>query len=281
MSIETPRRARRVDLTVTDRAIEVVARDHPAGHDTGWHTHRRAQLIYAAEGVMGVTTAEGVWITPPERAVWVPAGTVHRVAARSALRMRNLFVKADARPALPGTCTVVTVSPLMRELIEEAGRLDAEYDPAGADGRLMAVLLDRIETLPATPLHLPMPSDTRLRRITEALAAEPGDDRTLAEWAPDAGASARTLARLFQRQAGMTFGAWRQQARLLAALERLADGQPVTTVALDLGYDSPSAFSAMFKRALGATPSGYFKASGEPQSVRQQLDAGQRQEAVA
>ncbi len=254
-----PSAARVVDMTTGDRPVEVVPVDHPLGHDTGWHMHERGQLIYAEAGVMAIETVAGVWVIPPARAVWVPAATRHRTMARTAIRMRNVFIRADARARLPTDCVVVTVSPLMRELIREAEGLPVNYDPEGADGRLMAVLLDRIETLPATPLHLPMPTDPRLQRITETLAADPADSRRLADWARHAGASARTLARLFHRDLGMTFGTWRQQARLLAALERLAAGAPVTMVALDLGYDSPSAFSAMFKRAFGVSPSGYFK----------------------
>ena len=254
---------RDVELTVSDRPIEIVARDHPAGHDTGWHRHRRAQLIYAETGVMSVTAEDGMWIIPPERAVWVPPAEPHRVQARTDLGMRNLFVMAGARADLPRGCTVVTVAPLMRELIREAGRIDPAYDPADADGRLMAVLLDRIETLPATPLHLPSARDPRVRRITAALTDDPADNRTLAQWSKTAGGSARTLARLFKRDTGMTFGAWRQQARLLAALERLAAGHAVTSVALDLGYDSPSAFTAMFRRAFGITPGRYFRTSDQ------------------
>ncbi|HYM31502.1 MAG TPA: AraC family transcriptional regulator, partial [Candidatus Cybelea sp.] len=128
----------------------------------------------------------------------------------------------------------------------------------GADGRIMSLILDEVRALPALPLHLPMPSDARLKRVCAAIVAEPGAKATLVAWAAEAGASGRTLLRLFQRQTGMTFAAWRQRARLLAALGRLAAGEPVTTVAIDLGYDSPSAFTAMFRRALGTTPSRYF-----------------------
>jgi AraC-like DNA-binding protein len=131
------------------------------------------------------------------------------------------------------------------------------YDERGAAGRLMTLILDEIAGLPTLGLDLPMPRDARLARICRALGGDPGSTRTLEDWGREAGGSGRTLARLFLRETGLTFAAWRQQARLLAALARLAAGEPVTRIALDLGYESPSAFAAMFKRALGAPPSRY------------------------
>jgi len=109
------------------------------------------------------------------------------------------------------------------------------------------------------PLDLPQPAEPRLRRVTQALLANPGDRRSLAAWARWAGASPRTLARLFLRETGLSFGAWRQRARLLQAVARLATGQAVTTVALDVGYDSPSAFIAAFRRQFGTTPRRYLR----------------------
>ncbi|MCB2101803.1 MAG: helix-turn-helix transcriptional regulator, partial [Rhodobacterales bacterium] len=234
-------------------------------HDTGWHHHRRAQLIYASQGVMRVRTRQGLWVVPPQRAVWMPPLTAHQVQVASRrTAMRHLYIEPDAAAHLPDGCCVVRVSPLLRELILRAAALPPLYDPDGPDGRLVAVILDQIEGLPVAPLHLPDVADFRLRPIADALAADPADPRTLADFAIGCGASARTLARLFRRDTGLTFGQWRQQARLLAALTLLAEGRPVTTVALDLGYDSQSAFIAMFRRAFGVTPGRYF-AQGEDQ----------------
>ncbi|MDA0997835.1 MAG: helix-turn-helix transcriptional regulator [Proteobacteria bacterium] len=233
-------------------------RDCPADHFIDWHRHQRAQLLYAVNGVMQVTAPAGIWIVPPQRAVWIPPGTPHHVRAQGGpLSLRSVYVHPDV-PGLPETCSVVTVSPLMRELILEAMDIGDGFDPTGPEGRLVQVLLDRIRELPVAPLHLPMVADPRLKRIADTLLAEPDDPRTLDDWAALAGASARTLARAFIADTGMTFGQWRQQARLLAALARLAQGDSVTTVALDLGYASQSAFIAMFRRALGRTPGRYF-----------------------
>ena len=167
---------------------------------------------------------------------------------------------ADAKTLLPATCSVISVSPLLRALILRAVELPLLYDEAGPDGRVMALILDEIRAVPALPLHLPWPVDARLARLCAAIQDDPASERSLTEWALTVGASSRTLARLFRRETGMSFGAWRQQVRLVEALGRLATGQPVTTVALDLGYQSPSAFTSMFRRALGCAPTRYFAA---------------------
>ena len=241
------------------RPVAATATNYPPGHSVDWHSHKKAQLIYGISGVMTVTTASGTWVLPPGRAVWVPAGVEHRVDIAGHGRMRSLFVAAAAARDMPGECAVVTVPGLLRELILRAVELPKLYDPAGPDGRLMEVILDQLRQLKPTPLYLPSPADARLKRIADAIAADPADRTPLADWAKRAGASARTLARLFVKETGLTFGAWRQQARLLKALEWLADGRPVTAVALDLGYESPSAFIAMFRRALRVSPGRYFK----------------------
>jgi len=155
---------------------------------------------------------------------------------------------------------VVQVSPLLRESLLRAIAFAQPYAEAGPEARLVAVIADEIRAAPTAPLHLPLPRDVRARRVADALRANPGDPRTLAEWARVAGASARTLERLFERETSLAFGGWRQQARLLRGLEQLASGEAVTSVALDLGYETPSAFIAMFRRALGTSPGRYFRA---------------------
>ncbi len=243
-------------------------RDLNDGETIPPHHHRRAQLVYASEGVMTVTTDHGAFVVPPQRAVWLPAGVEHRIDARGSVAMRTVYVEAtDATDAagssetqgLPTQVRVLHVTRLLRELILAAVDLPRTYRPDSPEERLMSVILDQIRVLPIAPLSLPMPDDARVMRVAQALLADPSDGRNLTAWAAEVGASARTLARLFIRETGMSFGAWRQQLRLLRGLELLAAGQPVTTVALDLGYDSPSAFIAMFRRNLGTTPTRYFE----------------------
>ncbi len=241
------------------RPIAATATDYAPGDTTEWHSHPRAQLLYGVSGVMTVNTEVGIWILPPERAVWVPEEIEHKVDTASGVHIRSLFVTADAARNMPKECCVLTVPTLLRELILVAVDLPKLYDADGPDGRLMEVILDQLHGLEPTPLYLPIPTDPRLRRITDVLAKNPGDKRRLQDWARTAGASARTLARLFVKETGLTFGAWRQQGRLLKALEWLAENRPVTLIALDLGYESPSAFIAMFRRAFGVPPGHYLK----------------------
>lgn len=240
------------------RPIATLASDYPRGHEIAPHRHARAQLVYASHGVMTVTAAAGSWVVPPQRAVWIPAGDAHAIRIDRDLSMRSLYIRPDAVAGLPGVCRVVNVSALLRALILRAMTVPPLYDEDGPDGRVLRVLLDELHALPSTPLHLPRPQDLRLKRVTDALLIEPADRRPLDAWARHAGASPRTLARLFLAETGMGFRAWRQRARLLHALVALADDVPVTAVAFDAGYDSPSAFIAAFKREFGTTPARYF-----------------------
>ena len=245
------------DYQRVPRPVAAMAKDFTAGHHITPHWHERAQLIFAAHGAMLVSTSEGSWAVPPQRAVWMPAGVTHEIRMAGDVAMRTLYVRADAAARLAARVRVLAVSPLLRELILKACALPVAYDVAGPAGRLMALIIDEIAELPTVSLDLPLPRDARLGRICRALSAEPGTPRTLSDWGGDIGASPRTLARLFVKETGLTFAAWRQQARLLAATAMLAAGEPITRIALDLGYESPSAFTAMFKRALGSPPSQY------------------------
>lgn len=223
-----------------------------------WHKHFRAQLVYASEGVLTVATAGGTWVVPPQQAVWVPAGTLHEVTTQGLASMRFLYLHPQAAAGLSPSCYVLAVSELLRALILRTLDFPKNYGPDGPEARIVEVILDELRASRPEPLHLPMPDDPRLKVITAALIEQPALDGTLGQWARRAGASERTLARLFLKETGMTFGAWRQRLRLLTAVARLGEGAPVTSVAYDLGYDSPSAFIAMFRKNLGRTPGRYF-----------------------
>lgn len=231
--------------------------DYPDRMVVARHSHGRAQLIHAVSGAMTVCTDHGSWVVPPTRGVWVPAGVEHWITMAGAVRMRTLFIAPERATALPAECAVVAVSPLLRELILAALAVDQQA-PTSRDVQVLDLAVEEIRFLEVQPLHLPMPTEARIARICHALLADPADKRPLAEWAAWAGLSERTAARAFIASAGMTFGRWRQQLRLIDALTRLARGEAVLNVALDLGYDSPSAFSAMFRKALGVPPSAYF-----------------------
>jgi AraC-like DNA-binding protein len=257
MMDEAPLRALYTDVP---RPVIVLASEYPPGHRTGLHRHARGQLVFAVSGVMTVAGPTGSWIVPPERAVWIPPGVAHAVETRSGVSMRSVYVDGARCHGLPLRPSVVMVSPLLHALIVEATKVPALYDETGADGRLIAVLLDRIGDTEIKPLHLPYPADPRAAKVAAALKADPGSQMSLAEWGRFGGASARTLARLFVQDTGLTFGQWRARLRLQQALLLLAEGSSVTEVALDLGYESVGSFVAMFRNSLGVTPRRYFRA---------------------
>lgn len=245
--------------TEVPRALIATARDYAAGTQFPSHRHARGQFAYASCGAISVHTPQGNWLVPPQRACWLPPGMAHGMRMHGAVTMLNIFIDSEARRAagLPAHCQVLDATPLLRQLLGEAVRIDALYAHESRAGRLMALLLDEIAAMPALPLNAPLPQDARLARLCTSLFHEPQRQGDLDAAAAQAGMSRRTFTRLFRAQTGLGFAQWRQQARLLAAVARLADGQPVTRVALDLGYASPSAFTAAFRRVLGEVPSAY------------------------
>jgi AraC-like DNA-binding protein/quercetin dioxygenase-like cupin family protein len=218
-----------------------------------WHSHRRAQLIHASEGVLTVHAEQGMWVVPPQRAVWIASGTTHKVSSIKPFALRSLYLSARSHHA-PNSCKVVTVTPLLDELMAHAAKfgLQGPHDAAGL--RLLRVLLDQLPTLQPIASYLPRPLDARLQRLVAALERNPADASTLGRLAADCGMTGRTAARLFMVQTGLTFGQWRLQLRLLHAMMRLAEGASVTQVAGDVGYEDVSAFIAVYKRAFGETP---------------------------
>lgn len=234
------------------------ATDYVAGWEVQPHSHTKHQLVYAVHGVMGVHTDVGHWVVPSSRAIWMPAGTTHAIRCIGEVHMRSLFIRTDAAPGLLTDCSAVDISPLLTELIRAAAIVEHPYAPESRDDRLMRLLLDELRALPVLPLNLPMPADPRVLLICESLLKQLDDPSTLTDWAVHLGINVKTIQRLFSAQTGMTFGRWRQQARLLRTLELLASGEKVIDIALALGYESPSAFTTMFKKQFGMVPSQFF-----------------------
>ncbi|RKP57654.1 AraC family transcriptional regulator [Pararobbsia silviterrae] len=241
-------------MPVSARAV-----DFPAGNIRPLHHHTTAQLIYAVDGVMVVSTHAGQRVVAPTQGFWMPALTDHTIRMVTPVSMRTLYIQADAVAGLPERCHTVAIPALLRHLILSAMAVTGDYGPDSRDGRLMGLILDELRFSPVLPVHLPLPADPRARTICEAIRAEPESKRTLSSWAEAIGVDVKTIQRVFAQQTGLTFGQWRQQARLLIALERLAAGERIVDVALSLGYDSPSAFAAVFKKRLGVVPSAYFR----------------------
>lgn len=223
------------------------------------HSHPWVQFSYAISGVLEVQTAQGRFIAPPQRAVWIPAGIKHRVQCSAHTQIRSLYIDNQALTVVPNHCRVVEVSPLLKELIRAFGELPVEYDQSSAAGRLAAVLLDQLTYAPDMGLMLPLPADKRLQKIVAQLQKHPDATDTLNQWAQRLHISEKTLSRLFAQQTGLTFRLWRQRLRLLNALPLLEQKQSVTEVALACGYESTSAFIAAFGQHFGSTPGEFFK----------------------
>lgn len=247
------------ELESTPRSIFIRVATRSRGDRIPAHTHGWGQLLYARSGLMTADTMQGTWVIPPHRAVWIPPHIEHEVRFLRKTNLNNLYLSSEAPVDLPAQCCMVGVSPLLRELIREASSFPVLYDETGGPGRLISVLLDQIGNMQLAPIHLPWPTDKQLQIITDHLRTRPSENLTLEQWANNIGASSRTLNRKFRQQTGMTFGEWRQQARLLSALVQLAENTPVSLVADHLGYASQSAFISMFRRATGQTPAQYFK----------------------
>lgn len=245
------------DYDATPRPVVATGNEYPPSFELDWHQHGRGQLLYAAAGVAVVSTPHGAWIAPPERAVWTPAGTPHSVRMVGAVSTRSVLLDERASAALGDTGRVIGVSPLVRHLLIAACNIPVDYDEAGRDGLVMDLLLAELARAPVIPLAVPFPAGPALARRCHAFLERPTPHETIDDWCGQLGLGRRAFTRTFRRETGMSFGAWRQQALLLAALPRLAAGEPVTTIALDLGYDSPAAFSTMFKRLLGIPPNRY------------------------
>lgn len=250
---------KRQGLTDADLLVRSFAVTLAVGQTLPLRTVDWDQLAYASQGVMSVHTTEGTWVVPPHRAVWIPAGVPHWAAMSGRVAVRTLYFALGLAAALPRSCRAVNVSPLLRELILRTARQSLLRRNVPAEARLARFLLDELRTLPAVPLQLPMPNDPRARRLAAHLLAKPADARPLALAARDAGASQRTLERLFRQETQMTLGRWRQRLRLIEALRLLAAGHEVTRVALEVGYRSPSAFVSAFRQQLGTTPARYFR----------------------
>jgi AraC-like DNA-binding protein/mannose-6-phosphate isomerase-like protein (cupin superfamily) len=257
------RNARAAEYEANPQPIIAIGNRYPAGHVHPSHRHRRAQLLYSATGVMIVVTEHGTWVVPPLRAVWIPGGVTHQIRMVGAVATRSIYIEPDTISQAPERCRVVGISPLLRTLLVEAVDLPLAYESNARAGHIMALILHEIASLAELPLCVPVPANPRLaercRRFLEAPTARDNID----SWAAALNMSRRAFTRLFRRETGLSLAAWRQQACLVAALPRLLAGESVTTVALDLNYGSPSTFTTMFKRILGAAPRYYLSPDGE------------------
>lgn len=239
------------------RPVLAIGDAYPSSFELAEHQHRRSQFLYAASGVMAVSTPEGAWVAPPERAIWIPGGMPHAVRMVGAVQTRSVLIEADACPNRGTSCQVVGVSALLRQLLTVAADLPIEYDEDGRDGLVMKLLLAEVDRAPLIRLAVPFPRHPALAQRCQAFLSRPDATATIDQWSDALAMNRRNFTRIFRRETGMSFAEWRQQACLSVALPKLAAGESVTMVALDLGYDGPGNFSTMFKRVLGVPPSHY------------------------
>lgn len=240
--------------------IRVRSRQMPSGWRIARHTHAWAQVAYASRGVLRVATTGTTWMVPPSRAIWVPPHVTHEVVAVEDAFLRTLYITESTVPAGLDTPRVVEVSDLLREVI---AALDTPGISATREQLLGALALDELTRSEPLPLSVPMPNEKRLRALCEAVIADPTHGESLEQWASSVGASTRTIARLFRQELGVSFSQWRQQAILARAIPLLSQGRPLSHVALELGYQSQSAFSAMFRRAFGESPRAFIERGAE------------------
>ncbi|WP_225834556.1 helix-turn-helix transcriptional regulator [Streptomyces sp. NK08204] len=239
-----------------DRAVLAIGTDYPPHHLLAWHEHRRAQVLYAATGVMQVETADGSWTIPTDRAVLIPPLTRHQVTM-TGVSTCSLYIEPSAVPWLPARCRAVDVSTLLRALILEAVEMEPHYPEHSRDAAVATLILHELKNLAPLPLDVPLPSDPQLRSLCEAFLRQPNIHEPPARWCTALSISERTLARLFQRGTGLSFSQWRQRACILHSLQHIGTGMPVTRIASMLGYDNPAAYTAAFKRLLGRPPTAY------------------------
>jgi AraC-like DNA-binding protein len=225
------------------------------------HYHELDQIIFASEGVMTVQTPEGIWVLPTNRGLWVPAGIAHIVRMHGTVSARTLYLKRHLAPEMPRNCCVIHVSALLKELILQACRFPALNRRTPMQSHLIGLTVQLLRSSKSLPLQLPQPLDPRAQKVAHLLFSDPSAQLPTDEICRLAGASKRTVERLFLNDVHMTLGKWKQQLRLVHGLRLLAQGLKVSNVAREAGYGSPSAFIAMFKNLLGTTPGFYFRAN--------------------
>lgn len=252
---------RSADLPLTIGPVIGVTDHYPAGHVDDFRSRDHALILYVLTGVMSVATEIASYVLPPHRAIWLPAGTVHEISCRGPVTF-NLLQIAPVVPRQPQEARVFDVSLLVRALIQEVLAFDHSDGAEGREGQIVRLLLDEVARAPSIPLSAPIPRDRRLKRVCDIVIADPADQRDLDALAREAGMGRRTFTRAFRAETDMAFAMWRQQIRLMAALSMLGEGRPITNIAYDVGYESPSSFTAMFHRVLGVPPSHYGRGRG-------------------
>jgi AraC-like DNA-binding protein len=236
------------------RPVSALALSNKAGFVIKEHQHSRHQLIYAIRGVMTIRAHQSIWTVPPSHALWMPAGVEHQIRMVTAVEMHTLYFQTNAISMPETKCSVLAVTPLLRELIVRAMQIPPHYRKGTADERIMQLISDEVTQLQVRQFSLPLPTDRRLRHMSEHILRDLSDNRTIGQLGQIIGLSERSVMRLFLAETGFTVSGWRQQARLMQAFVLMERGLSTTRISSDLGYASASAFSKMFQKVFGETP---------------------------
>lgn len=261
MAKETKMEACMFEPVSPDHAVSpaIVLKGHLKGEGDGpWHAHLKAELLCSGDRVVTVITEEGMWVTPPQKAVWILPGVKHMINCPTSFTLLALYCVPELAPRRE-KCCVVTMDALMRELMEAAAVFGDDYARNGSEARLMTVLLDRLSILPVAPLSLTYPKDERAQKLARLMAADIGGADSITRLASECGLSSRTASRIFIAETGLPPAQWRGQLRILEAMRRLGRGESVTTVALESGYHDVSSFISFFKKSTGQTPARFSK----------------------
>jgi AraC-like DNA-binding protein/mannose-6-phosphate isomerase-like protein (cupin superfamily) len=263
------RDARAVQYEDVQRPIIAIGNEFPSGHTHPAHMHRRSQLLHAIAGTMVVSTAQGSWIVPPQQGLWVPGGVEHGFHMVGKVITRSVYITPKLARGMPAECRVLEVSGLLRQLLIEAVDIPVEYDDGSRGEAIMNLLLLELRAARRHVLAVPFPTHAGLALRCRGFLEDPSRQTTIDDWGAALAMSRRAFTRLFRSQTGLSLAEWQRQAAVLQALHKIADGEPITSVALDLGYASPAAFTSMFKRVMGMPPSRYVT-----QSSRKTGDGG-------
>lgn len=231
-------------------AVAVMPKHFDDGDVVEPHMHQRDQVIYAIAGLMRVRTKADTWVVPPDRALLMPAGVEHSIKMSGQVEMRTLYISPTERSEI----RVVTVRPLLRELITNLAEMPVDYSGNARAEQIAELILTELVQTETLPLNIPMPRDKRLQYVCHLILGDPSNSLTLVQLSNEAGASAKTLARLSATELGMGFSKWRQRVRFAKALELLEKGWSVKQIASECGYDSPSAFTHAFSKEYGMPP---------------------------
>jgi AraC-like DNA-binding protein/quercetin dioxygenase-like cupin family protein len=259
-------------------SVATLKYEYPAGFEVTEHAHGSDQLIYATRGVMEVRSGNGLWLIPPQFALWIPARTFHSIRMLAAVSMRTLYFRPNLNAHSRQSCEVLSISPLLRELIVETVRVGRLRTRNRHECALRDLILLHLSQADATPTFIRLPEDARAAAAARAVIDNPARPWPLPALCVEAGASVRTMQRIFQKEVGIDFETWRRHVRLTKAVELLVSGRTVKEVSFAVGYRQPSAFVEAFRRTFGATPKAWAAgldkaAQGRPDAARNRVTA--------